>query len=116
VTEPDGSEKGEVVMLKKTMVGAGLAAVIMISSGAALAQPWDEPMDPTTAVVTEQHRYRNHQNHQDGTGECENGGERQHAENGTHQGDQDRDHQQLRDSAERRFDGAGNGQGMMKGR
>ena len=105
-------------MLKKTMVGAGLAAVIMISSGAALAQPWDEPVDPTTAVVTEQHRYQNHQkhqDHQDGTGECQNEGERQHAENGTHLGDQDRDHQQLRDQADRPLDGGGNQRGMMKG-
>jgi len=116
VTEPDGSEKGEIVMMKKTLVGAGLAAAIMISSGAALAQPWDEPADPTTAVVTEQHRYQNHQNHQNNDGECQHDGEGQHAENGTNQGDQDRDHQQFRDQAERTFDGAGNGQGMMKGR
>jgi len=99
-------------MLKKTLVGAGLAAAIMISSGAALAQPWNGEADSTTVAVTEQHRQRSHQND---AGECQFDGERQHAEKGTHLGDQDRAHQQLRDPAERPFDGAGNERGMMKG-
>lgn len=71
-------------MFKKTLVGAGLVAALMIPSGAALAQPWDGSTDQVAAVDADQDRDRI-QLHE--PGECTQDGDAERNQLHQHDGD-----------------------------